>query len=122
MNIKELLAPIRERLERAAPGPWMYFEEYLSYGPSFVRRGDVIGTVQIFSTRLIEDEDAQLIAHAPSDLSLLIEAVTVLDDAFKKIPVPHLMLCSTVRCHESCPVESRKQVRARVAEIVKGLK
>ena len=88
------LEPIKERLAAATPGPWRVWTDP---DPTKVRatavetawcHGDIEGDTELITDYLPTDADAEMIAHAPSDLAALVAEVEQLREqveAVKKI-------------------------------------
>ena len=75
------LEPIKERLAAATPGPWRVWTDP---DPTKVRatavetawcHGDIEGDTELITDYLPTDADAEMIAHAPSDLAALVAEV-----------------------------------------------
>ena len=75
------LGPIKERLAEATPGPWRVWRDP---DPTKVRatavetawcHGDIEGDTELITDYLPTDADAEMIAHAPSDLAALVAEV-----------------------------------------------
>jgi hypothetical protein len=94
-TISDFIAKEKELLENATPGPWRYLDEYLSYGPSFVRPGEVIGTCQVFSAPIIEDDDAAFIANVRTSHAQLLEIVEILSEALENMEC----ICESSICY-----------------------
>lgn len=72
MNKK--IQDIKDRLKAATPGPWAQVRGGISA---------TISVVRITDSRYLKYENADLIAHAPTDLSKLIEVIEIYDKALK---------------------------------------
>jgi len=87
-DLRALLAPIRERLAAATPGPWHWDEDHWLEGVSggYVLSNDVVLDKNRVEPVSVAPDNAILIANAPTDLTRLlaaIEAVTALADAWQ---------------------------------------
>lgn len=88
------LAPIKERLAKATPGPWRVWRDP---DPTKVRatavetawcHGDIEGDTELITDYLPTDADATFIANAPEDIAALVAEVERLREqveAVKKI-------------------------------------
>ncbi len=80
--LQSYLSEVRARLKDATPGPWNAYD-----WPSFPRADEAEGCVRIENKHTITafcfsgapNNDALLIASAPTDLAKLVEALTVAD-------------------------------------------
>jgi len=78
MTPTNFLAPIKERLKKATPGPWVHTRHsnsLIGILPHTVVGKDDLAQVCQPSGREEQKANADLIAHAPTDLSRLIEVV-----------------------------------------------
>ena len=97
MTIASLLAPIRERVEKATAGPWFIARDDKSTAMSLVGpiktnkyheyKSGIIAAQTYASTLGEAENNAELIAHAPTDLTRLIRAVEVLSEALEILEV-----------------------------------
>lgn len=100
--LHDLLAPMRERLERATPGPWRAHD-----WPSFPRADEYKGCVRIEGKLEITafcfdgkpNHTALLIANAPTDLQRLLETVECLAEGLEIYtgPLPYQVGLESVR-------------------------
>jgi hypothetical protein len=96
-TIAELIAPIRERLAAATPGPWFLASEnkirakipgWDAY--SDVCKVDSTDTAIGIATKSLPDEsNRELIIHSPTDLSRLCAAIEILEAELKIITTAH---------------------------------
>jgi len=137
-SITELLAPIRERLERATPGPWVWgdwtirdkdrkaqkrqepYWTLVEPGNMNLSRGP-IGRKDIDITNIasgcgydesdinIKPADADFIANAPTDIAKLIAAVECLGEALADISEDF-----------TCALEERAQIALTEAKSILG--
>lgn len=80
LDLDETLAPIRERLAAATPGPWAAHDgvEYSEEGPYQASPPYVSASGENVVEGCWSDADAALIAHAPTDLATLLALVDTL--------------------------------------------
>ena len=90
MTLKDALAPIRDRLEKATPGPLLEREDFDYYqGGTYLGINPIKylkGSGQYFGKdvcRIESSGDKELFKYAQSDIARLIEAVEVMDQAFE---------------------------------------
>lgn len=72
--MKDLLAPIRERLAKATPGPW----KFTGNDTTAIDEVNTVSTDQYYIAIKMGEADGKLIAHAPEDLRRLIEVVELM--------------------------------------------
>jgi hypothetical protein len=78
--MSERVDEIRQRLEAATPGPWKA-DATENDVPVVCVDGPIPGTATVlFEGDWAEQPDAELIAHAPTDLAFLLDEVTQLTD------------------------------------------
>lgn len=107
-SLAELLAPIKERLEKATPGPWKFWpadncDDWIVHNAqfTFVKQDD--------SGVPVSPEDGALIANAPTDLARLIAALEAADQCLHYYAEGGMLTNSTAVL-----------ARARIAEILEG--
>jgi len=95
-DLRALLAPIRERLAAATPGPWFQgraSDRYENTREVYSER-EVSATSEDVATFIHHPEDAALIANAPTDLARLLAAIEAVAALHKPVSsgitgVPH---------------------------------
>jgi hypothetical protein len=101
------LQAIRERLEKATPGPWEARQNECVSGWFFdvgVAEGNRHGIAPIY--RMLEQANAELIAHAPTDLSDLLSAYEAAQREIAELKDNHAFYCANCgACGEEgcCP-------------------
>lgn len=128
-DLDELLKPIRERLEKATPGPWFTDWNYgHGWDHSAISKKDYRNNEEEYkrddeSGALLENnvvgvscdhgaykgEDLKFIAHCPTDMRRLLEAVEIMSEA----------LVSIIAGSVAWPFDQAKETRDKVKEILK---
>ena len=93
MKLNEFLTQVRQRLEKATPGPW----EVDSVNEVTSSEGDICWQMSMLNDKY---ENAQLIAHAPSDLAKLLKLVEIQATALQQQTA---FSCTCDYWHEKCP-------------------
>lgn len=73
----KLFPDIRERLEKATPGPWNAFKY-----PDV--KSHTVSAKESVASKIKNSEDADFIAHSPTDIARLLKAVDLAVEAFNK--------------------------------------
>ncbi len=86
-NLSTFLSGIKQRLERSTPGPWIkrpldLYQGGVGYEIVSAAGEDVLDN-QTYYPRAPNDTDAALIASAPTDLALAVEAIEVMREALE---------------------------------------
>lgn len=115
LDLDETLAPIRERLAAATPGPWAAHDgvEYSEEGPYQASPPYVSASGENVVEGCWSDADAALIAHAPTDLATLLALVDTLAGERDRLAARVAELEPFVAFHKG-KVEG---LRARIAEL-----
>lgn len=93
-TIESYLQQIKDRLAKSTPGPWRWgngpsFVEWTLGDDSVIESGEVYGPSKHRAAGCLKLKDAMLIAHAPTDLSRLLEIVEIYREALERIAGRH---------------------------------
>ncbi|UUG69995.1 hypothetical protein SEA_ZUCKER_35 [Arthrobacter phage Zucker] len=98
------LDEIRGRLSAATPGPWHWDEEYGDKGDTGLALtnetgAEIIGAYNHHCCSFrddpsVDDNDAELIAHAPADITALLRAIDVILKAHTPMALDGMQCCS----------------------------
>ncbi len=104
------LDKIKERLAKATPGPWKNDTgNPMIHGPK--GEGEVSKACEVFMNKNKRMSNADLIAHAPTDLSKLIQALEVANAALGQL---------ALHCETDNAMEYLRSTRAEIQRILEG--
>lgn len=122
MNLPQYLAEIRERLDKASPGPWECYSCKDSPIIDISAFDEKVQThLEVCSVPRDETFNALLISHLPTDLATLVRIVEIQSKALEKYEpycVP-MWVDVSPGFQETREVWLAKEAQAAVAEILK---
>lgn len=121
-KLQDRLKEIKDRIERATPGPWTKGPVHLRNYSHFnlvanVRGVEILGQYKAVSC----GDDAAFIAHAPTDLAKLIKVIEVYEESLEEM-MAHL--CDSRSdgnpCSQMWYQDSIEEARAEAMKIMGG--